>query len=430
MTAHARWLSRTLSVVLVGAFGIGLVVLSNWADVRERGLVGPTVVKAGNDGSIFIVSHGALWVLDREGALSSSQPLAALGITGTVPDVQPLRDGEVLIAERGPGLIHRCQLPVAVCVPFTTEAESLNLEGSFELAADSDRSHVYVAHTSRHAIYLFDGDGHRLATSDTPGQYKFPHRPQVDADGTLYVADTNHHRLLAIEREPDRFGEVVRTLDTRTSLAKVGREYPIAHRRLPDGTWWVVIADNRLQFADIVVFDGEGRPLRRLNLPDGASPTALEIVGEHVLAPDPVNLRVHTFTLAGEAAGDFGDAAFRSELARVRHLKSVYKNLRHGAWAVLLALLLALVAVRLGALPRTRRRGWLWLLTASLLALSVLSLLGLAVLWASGELYEDLIVLVIGFNAALVAAPLLVIAARLAWRQSAHTSETPPSNGG
>src|SRR5512139_1736428 len=108
MTANARWLSRALSVLLVGAFGIGLVVLSTWADVRERRIVGPTVVKAANDGSIFIVSHGTLWLLDRQGALSSSLPLAALGITGTVPDVLPLRDGEVLIAERGPGLIHRC----------------------------------------------------------------------------------------------------------------------------------------------------------------------------------------------------------------------------------------------------------------------------------------------------------------------------------
>jgi hypothetical protein len=427
MTSDAKWLSRTLSVVLVGVFGIGMVVLSNWADVRERGIVGPTVVKAGDDGSIFIVSHGTLWVLDREGALSSSRPLADLGITGTVADVLPLRDGEILIAERGPGLIHRCQLPVALCVPFTTEAESVGLEGSFELAADADGSHVYVAHTSRHAIYLFDSAGHRIATSDAPGQYKFPHRPQVDADGALYVADTNHHRLLAIEREPERFGKVVRTLDTQTPLVRAGRVYPIAHRRLPDGTCWVVIGDSRLQFADVVVFDDAGTALRRLNLPEGASPTALEIVGERVLAPDPVNLRVHALTLAGDTAGDFGDAAFRSELARVRHLKSIYKNLRHGAWAVLLALLLALVAVRLGALPRTRRRGWLWLLTASLLALSLLSLIGLAVLWAMGELYEDMIVLVIGFCAALVAAPLLVIAARVAWRQIPHGSSTPPS---
>ncbi len=422
MTSSPKWLSRTLTVVLVGVFGLGMVVLSYWADERERGIVGPTVVKAGRDGSVFVVSHGTLWVLDREGGLSSSLPLAGCGVTGPVPDILPLPDGDVLIAERGRGLIHRCRLSGPVCVPFTAEAESSGLLGSFELAADGDGSHVYVAHTSRHALYLFDRDGHRLATSDAEGQYRFPHRPQVDADGALYVADTNHHRLLAVHREPQQFGNVVRSFSTETSLARAGRTYPIAHRRLPDGTWWVVIGDNRLQFGDIVAFDDAGKPLRRLELPDGASPTSLEVVGERVLAADPVNMRIHTLTLGGQPSGDFGGAPFRSELERVRHLKSVYRNLRYGAWAALLALLMTLVAVRLGAVPRTRRGDWLWLLTAAFLTLTLLSLAGLALLWAIGGLYEDMIVLVVGSCAALVAAPTLVIAAFFAWRQTTDES--------
>ena len=382
MTSEARGGPRILSAVLAVLLVLAMVVLSNWADVKEREIIGPVAVKAGPEGQVFVVSHGALWVLNRQGSLSVSVPLEVLDIHGRVSDVLPMGGGEILIAERGPGLIHRCRLADRACVPFTTDARGTRLEGSFELAADDDRSHVYLAHTTRHAIHLFDGSGNWLAASDAAGLYKFPHRPVVVADA-LYVADTNHQRLVAIDREPARFGEKVDSFSTETSLGSRGRVYPIAHRRLPDGTWWVVIGDARLQYADIIVFDSSGKPLRRLDLPVDASPAALEVVDELVLAPDPVNLRVDAFTLAGQSVGEFGDAAFRGELTRVRTLKSLYKRLRYGSWAALGALLLALVAIRLSAIRSNERRTWLWPLGAALLALVSASALGLAVLWAA-----------------------------------------------
>ncbi len=317
MTSDARSLPRTLSVVLTALLALAmaaLAVLSNWADAKEREIIGPVAVKAGPEGQVFVVSHGALWVLDRQGSLSSSVPLEVLDIHGRVSDVLPMGGGEILIAERGPGLVHRCRLADRACVPFTTDARGTRLEGSFELAADDDRSHVYLAHTTRHAIHLFDGSGNWLATSDAAGLYKFPHRPVVVA-GALYVADTNHHRLVAIDREPARFGEKVDSFSTETPLGSRGRMYPIAHRRLPDGTWWVVIGDPRLQYADIIVFDSSGNPLRRLDLPVDASPVALEVVDELVLAPDPVNLRVDAFTLTGQS----GRRVWRPGLPRRAH---------------------------------------------------------------------------------------------------------------
>jgi hypothetical protein len=414
MSSEARSLPRVLSAVLAALLGLALVVVSNWANVRELEITGPFAVKAGPEGQVFVVSHGALWVLDRQGSLSASVPFEALGIRGRVTDVLPLRGGEILIAERGLGLIHRCRLADRVCVPFTTDPRFAQLEGSFELAANEDLSRVYLAHTTRHAIHLFDASGNWMATSDAAGLYKFPHRPVAVGDA-LYIADTNHHRLVAIDREASRFGTEVGGFSTETSLGRPGRVYPIAHRRLPDGTWWVVIGDERLQYADVIVFDDSGRPLRRLDLPDDASPVALEIVGERVLAPDPVNLSVEAFTLGGESVGQFGDAAFREELARVRARKSMYQRLRHGCWAALGAFLLALVAIRLGAIRSTKRRTWLWLLGAALVALAASSGLGLALLWVVGDFYEDLIVIVVALCAAIVAVPAVLFGILLAY---------------
>ncbi len=338
----------------------------------------------------------------------------ALGVHNRVTDVLPLQGGEILIAERGPGLVHRCRLANPSCVPFTTDPRFAQLEGSFELAANDDRSQVYLAHTTRHAIHLFDVSGNWIATSDAAGLYEFPHRP-VAVASALYVADTNHHRLVAIDREAARFGREVESFSTQTSLGRHGRVYPIAHRRLPDGTWWVVIGDGRLQYADVIVFDGSGKPLRRLDLPDDASPIALEVVDERVLAPDPVNLRVEAFTLSGEPVGEFGDAAFREQLKRLRALKSMYMRLRYGCWAALGAFLLVLVAIRLGAIRSARRGTWLWLLGAALVALASLSVVGLALLWAAGLLYGDLIVLVVGLCAGMVAVPAVSLGILLAW---------------
>jgi hypothetical protein len=398
MASEARSLPRVLSGFLAVLLILAMVVLSSWADQKEREIVGPSVVKTGPEGRVFVVSHGALWILESKGSLSASVPLEDLDIHGRVSDVLPMGGSEILIAERGsargPGLVHRCHLSERACVPFTTDARGARLEGSFELAANDDRSQVYLAHTTRHAIHLFDRSGTWLATSDALGLYKFPHRPLVVA-GALYVADTNHRRLVAIEREPARFGDEVDSFSTETSLGRRGRVYPIAHRRLPDGTWWVVIGDMRLQYADIIVFDDAGRPLRRLGLPEGASPVALEVVGDRVLAPDPLNLRVDAFTLAGQPVGEFGDAAFRGQLTRLRALKSTFRWLRYGSWAALGVLLLSLVAIRLSSIRSNERRTWLWPLAAALLALVSASAIGLAVLWAGGALYEDLIGLMV-----------------------------------
>jgi hypothetical protein len=422
MTSEARSLPRILSAVLAVLLALAMVVLSNWADVREREIIGPVAAKAGPEGQVFVVSHGALWVLNRRGSLSASVPLEALGIDGRVSDALPMRGGEILIAERGPGLLHRCRLGDRVCVPFTTDARGTRLEGSFELAADDDRSHVYLTHTTRHAIHLFDGSGNWLATSDAAGLYEFPHRAVVVA-GALYIADTNHHRLVAIEREPARFGEKVDSFSTQTSLGSRGRVYPIAHRRLPDGAWWVVNGDSRLQYADIIVFNNSGQALRRLDLPVDASPVALEVVDDLVLAPDPTNLRVDAFTLTGQSVGEFGDAAFRGELTRVRTLKGTYRRLRYGSWAALGVLLLVLVAIRLGAIRSRQRRTWWWLLGAALLALVSLSALGLVGLWAMGALYEDLIALMVVCCAVVVAVPAVVFGILMAWYP-------PPPGGG
>ncbi len=428
MSPEGTPLPRAVVAVLAVLFCLAMVISSNWADMRERGIIGPSAVKAGPEGQVFVVSHGSLWVLDRQGNLSASLPIDTLGIHGRVCDVLPLRGGEILIAERGPGLVHRCRLAERVCVPFTTDARFSGLEGSFELAADDDQSQIYLAHTTRHAVHLFDGSGTWLATSDAEGQYRFPHRPVVVAD-ELYVADTNHRRLVAIERDPTRFGELAGSFSTETFLGSPGRVYPIAHRRLPGGTWWVVIGDARLQYSDIVVFDAQGKPIRRLDLPADASPVALEVLDDRVLAADPVNLQVAAFSFSGDSAGEFGDRAFRGELAHVRNLKRMYKWLRYGSWAALTVPLLALVAVRLGAIPRTRRRGWLWLVTSALLAVTSLSLLGTVALGTMGALYEDMVVLVVGSCVVLVAVPTLVIAVLLAWRKAPRGGRTQPSRG-
>jgi hypothetical protein len=409
MTREASSLPRIVGAVLAAVFCLAMLVyLSSWADIREREIIGPSAVKSGPEGQVFVVSHGALWVLDRQGSLSVSVPFGDLGIHGMVSDVLPLRGGEILIAERGPGLVHRCRLAARVCVPFTLDARFAHLEGSFELAANDDQSHVYLAHTTRHAIHLFDSSGNWIATSDATGLYKFPHRPVASA-GRLYIADTNQHRLVSINSDPAHFGGEVRSFSTQTFLGSPGRVYPIAHRRLPDGTWWVVIGDWRLHDSDIIVFDDSGKPLRRLVLSRDASPIALEVVDQRVLAPDPVNLRVAAFTLNGESDGEFGDAAFRSEHTRLRKLKSMYRRLRFGSWAALAAVLLTLLAIRLGPLRSAKKRTWMRLLGGAMAALIALSAVGLVRLRAMGALYEDLIVLVIALSAVIVAFPTAIL---------------------
>src|SRR5262249_39339744 len=149
-----------------------------------------------------------------------------------------------------------------------------------------------------------------------------------------------HSRLVTRDIRGDRFGVVVSERTASAGdLARPGRHLAFDSVRLPNGETWLLIARDGMRDADIVAFDGVGRPTRRIDMGEDADPFDIEVWRGRVWVSDGTRYRFDSVTVDGDPRfGEVEDAAFRAELEEAREAPRLWKRLR-------LASQLALVAI-------------------------------------------------------------------------------------
>jgi len=166
------------------------------------------------------------------------------------------------------------------------------------------------------------------------------------SDDVLLVADTNHHRIRAIESGDAEFGVERFSANVVPSEASGNDQKWPSHFVRAGDQWWLNNMKTGMNYGGIYAFDDEWGFTKRLDLPELLDPIALVQFNDEVLISDWYGDRVHRVALSGEPLGDFQSEGLAEVLDEFGVERSRYDTY---AWAAAgLAVLLGLAILARG----------------------------------------------------------------------------------
>lgn len=310
-----RFIANSLAALVILGFctliGVSLLISANSRDV-----FGPTLLVTDMHGRVVTNIGHTLYQLDDLGNIEQQVYLAELGIPKVpLSDGLVLPDGTLLLGAAGGEQIYACQLEQRHCEPFLDASQSP--ASAYKMEWDEQRQRLIVVDGERHRILTYDREGRFIAESKGGSKgLAFPNTALLTPQDELLVADTNHHRLVALDAES--LTEEHWELPLEHELGNFRRIWPTDFMRTAGGNYWVILDDDLLEHGDVILFDSQHRPLRRLNLPAEWDPVKLGRHGDAVLLAGFDSVELVRFSPDGEHIRAFGDSGFRDELASVR----------------------------------------------------------------------------------------------------------------
>lgn len=359
--------SPPVILLLLVVFGL-LVGIKIWAAGEASGVAAPNDLRRAPDGRLAVLHGRDLFLGDPAASDAERIDLRALGATRRLADFDFFPDGDILIwrneepqgwfADVLEGLrtavgmevgaanvskahLARCDLAVRSCEPFLQGAAAPRPPYGVAIAKDGT---VYLADTAEHRILAFTESGERIGTFED--NLRYPNGLWLE-DDRLWIANTEDAQLVAVSANPELGAETARhdyehkrdTTDLRpTQLARV------------DAGWWIVSIGQRLTGVVVDRVDGDWQRRGSLPLGAGAEPTALLPLGDAVYVADAGRFRIARFGRDGTVRGELEWASLRSALAESRDARMSFAWTGHAAWTLFLALVVGglLVGYRQG----------------------------------------------------------------------------------
>lgn len=360
--------------LLVAAVIVGVLLASGvrlWASGQAQDISGPTRLRLCEDGKVYAVTGEQLLVLTDTGELLDQIPLSRFGLHEFVGDFWVNAQQEILLrAQRPEGGLRRwlrvtwriggdggdqmpegiaalqwCPLAGGPCRPFGPSFRSTR---TFHLAIEKASGAVLIADTAQHRLLRFDSKG--ALQGSNAEHFRFPNALLIGQDGLLYVADTNHHRIVAVALDVQGFGKPQREFAVQTASSTSDRRWPMGIAQTPDGAFWTINANGNMADGDLMVYGNDGHFKQKLHLPPQADPLSLLLVKDRVLVADPQSFQIQTFDLQGGPRRAFGDEAFNTHMAQLQRKRQRFAALSTGT-------LVAIVALALMAFAIQRRHG-------------------------------------------------------------------------
>lgn len=339
------------AIVLLAIFG-GLLWGKFWAHHAAISVHAVSYMHKHPDGTAYLMVDNQLLGFDDKANFTQRIELSRFGLAADtdMSDFAFFSNGDLLIRRHVPpddfiyGLqryfrfknlrdetsanpedgLYRCNTGTFECKPFTNPP--LNLTDVFGLAIDWRTDRVFLSDTTRHVLRMFSSTGEAL---DLKEGFLFPNCIQYQ-DGKLFVADTNHHRLAVVGVEEERLGNVLESMDTRAGPAVAKGEVWPSDVLLAGNRRWVRNANNDMLYGGVYVFENDGEFVKRLELPEGADPSALLELNGAVLVSDFNRERIYQFTRDGDALPDFMPEALRPHFEKLSPKRSKYQWLERG----------------------------------------------------------------------------------------------------
>jgi hypothetical protein len=380
------------------------------ASEESARLQGPSALQPLDDGTVWLVVDEQLLHLDATGRQLTAIEKGRLGL-GHMPGSLALRQrvGELYALPRGTDTVSvlsaQTGLPLRTIKLAWPKDMTRHMDHGLWLAVNDD-GRMAVSSGGGHAVCLFTPDGALVARSRA-GTFRFTNELFWVA-GDLWTTDTNGQAMVRLSGAD--LSELERKrLPTLASHAYLALAQAHPSMNVGGGPMFTLGRMGPNMSQGSVTFSHADHREQVLPLPTSAEPRSLKWRREELLVVDGADWRIKRYTLKGEALEDFGDEAFRRDLASklaLRHEWSEqHKMLTAAAVLSLVAALvlvarhrfLALKAARQASAEELRFVGTPVDAPSSILAKQILGtlpawlcLLGLCVLAGSAGIHEAL----------------------------------------
>jgi hypothetical protein len=315
----------TALALLCMALFLAALGLRLWASARATQLTGPDHIAAGVD-RVYVHAQGELLVLSGAGALLARTATSALGLNEGPIDMRVRQDGRVLIALQRPARLLQCDPQDWQCQPLGQRLMS-RLHAQYKVAVDEINGRLYVTDFDADALWmqpLTDAEPTLLIGAKV---LQRPNDIAQDAPDRLWLADSGHHRLVAIQRDTGGAWRASESITARSPMLRYKRDWPMMLAAGADGNLWVVQPDGRGHGADLLVYHRSNGIEARIDLPEGAHPVDVAALGPAMLVTDRERFSVYRIDAASRQVHEFGDAAFRGILRAAAQRKAGYQRM-------------------------------------------------------------------------------------------------------
>jgi sugar lactone lactonase YvrE len=325
-----------------------------WASDKAYQFTGPTHIATGAE-HVYVFAAGDLYRLTFAGELLNVVAPEITGLNDEPIDLRVLADGQLLVAEQRPARLRLCDVGSWNCHPIGAAVASV-IERQFKVLPGISPGELLLTDAHGDTLWRLDDAGGEPQKLLSEGTLAGPNGIAFDASGKLWVADTDHRKI--IELLPSENGSYLpgRQHSAVNHLTVGERFYPMLLAPTADGRLWVTqAADFSKPYSDLVVYDPEDGVQALIDLPDGAYATDIATHGDTVLVTDLERFTVYRVQAKTLEVGEFGDEPFRRALGEIQKRRVYYDRL--GDWSlaalVLFAALMILAAIR--ATPKERR---------------------------------------------------------------------------
>lgn len=296
------------ALVIVGA--IAAVTTWMWGSGEAKAIGGPSQLVVDGNGHLYVQIQNSLLEHDAEGNFVREHDLRNIGVDMLLGGLGFFSNGDLLV-RRGVDTrsfidnlrayqrktnedslnpdapetgLYRCQLASLECSVFGSEP--IDFKAAYGVYIDRETDEVYISDTTRHLLRKYAANGSVLA--GPVSGFRFPNG-MIIVDGKLMLADTNHHRVVALHPATDTFAEELDSIDVVPGAAqRAGHTWPNDVARVGDD-WWVNNMQTGMEYGGIYVFDENWRFKRRVPLPEDADPIDFEPLGDAVYVSDWYN---------------------------------------------------------------------------------------------------------------------------------------------
>lgn len=329
-----NFLAVLLLVTVFAALGARL-----WATHQTANLSGPDHLAASSD-ALYVHLNGSLYQLDNDGDLKNEIPLSSLGIEGPLADIQVLSSGDLLLGDLEQGTVRQCAMPTRVCRAVAPSGANA-IERQFKFYADESKGRLYITDTRRHRLLvqsLEEGLLEELAGREI---FRFPNDIRAVTGDGFYVVDTNNHRVVVFAYDGNELIERESVRVSADDLVRSGHTWPVGASQGPLGDWWILSADGRLRDADLVVYDADGNPKIKIDLPEKSDPIGIVRFNGQIVLTDRELVALYQVDPASGDVFPFSAASFQKVLSASRERKQHYRFIASIAMGGLVVLLIA-----------------------------------------------------------------------------------------
>ena len=342
-------LSLLFMVLFLGALGLRI-----WASDKSTQTVGPDHIAVGQD-RVYVHVNGELFVLSAQGKTLERKRIEPLIQDNSLIDLRVMQDGRLLLAKQQPAGVNLCDPVGWQCTPVGKSATA-KVRAQFKALVDESSNRMFIADFAANRVWLqslADGEAHPL---DTKTSLNYLNDIALDPSGRLWVADSGHRRIVALERKEDGAWEEARSFDARNRLAREGRDWPMMLAMAPDGNWWVTQPTSLGGQGDLLVYHPENGVQSRIELPGDAYPTDVASAGTAMLVTDMDRFKIYQVDVSTHAVSEFGDAAFRQEMSQAAERKGRYLAYVDQSVIGMVAFGILMIVAAFWASPKEERR--------------------------------------------------------------------------